>query len=42
MDAKTQDKYEARARIIKAMGHPTRLFILDELSNLRYRGIWRC
>jgi len=34
MDAKTQDKYEARARIIKAMGHPTRLFILDELSKV--------
>ena len=32
MDAKTQLKYEARARIIKAMAHPTRLFILDELS----------
>jgi len=32
MDAKTQAKYEARARIIKAMAHPTRLFILDELS----------
>ncbi|HUV29986.1 MAG TPA: metalloregulator ArsR/SmtB family transcription factor [Acidobacteriota bacterium] len=24
--------YEARARIIKAMAHPTRLFIVDELS----------
>lgn len=32
MDAKTQAKFEARARIIKAMGHPTRLFIVDELS----------
>ncbi len=27
-----KQKYEARARIIKAMGHPTRLFIVDELS----------
>src|SRR3972149_1418961 len=32
MDAKTQAKYEARARIIKAMAHPSRLFIVDELS----------
>ncbi len=33
MDAKTKAKYEARARIIKAMAHPTRLFIVNELSN---------
>jgi DNA-binding transcriptional ArsR family regulator len=32
MDAKTQAKYEARANIIKAMAHPTRLFIVDELG----------
>jgi ArsR family transcriptional regulator len=32
VDAKTQAKYEARARIVKAMAHPTRLFIVDELS----------
>jgi DNA-binding transcriptional ArsR family regulator len=32
MRAKTQAKYEARARIIKAMAHPTRLFIVDELA----------
>ncbi len=32
MDRKTRSRYEARARIIKAMGHPTRLFIVDELS----------
>jgi ArsR family transcriptional regulator len=32
MDAKTQAKYEARAKIIKAMAHPARLFIVDELS----------
>lgn len=32
MDAKTQAKFEARARIIKAMAHPTRLFIVDELA----------
>jgi len=32
MDPKTQSRYEARARIIKAMAHPTRLFLVDELS----------
>lgn len=32
MDPKIQARYEARARIIKAMAHPTRLFIVDELS----------
>ncbi len=32
MDSKTQARLEARARIIKAMAHPTRLFIVDELS----------
>ena len=32
MDAKTQAKYEARAKIVKAMAHPARLFVVDELS----------
>jgi len=32
MDAKTRARFEARAKIIKAMAHPTRLFIVDELS----------
>jgi len=32
MNAKTIAKYEAKARIIKAMAHPTRLFIVDMLS----------
>lgn len=32
MDAKTQARFETRATIIKAMAHPTRLFIVDELS----------
>ncbi len=32
MDADTQARFEARARIVKAMAHPTRLFIVDELS----------
>lgn len=32
MDAKNRARYEARARVIKAMAHPTRLFLVDELS----------
>lgn len=32
MDSKTQAQYEVRARIVKAMAHPTRLFLVDELS----------
>jgi DNA-binding transcriptional ArsR family regulator len=32
MDAKTQSRYEGRAAIIKAVAHPTRLFIVDELG----------
>ncbi len=32
MDAETLARFEARARIIKAMAHPTRLFIVDQLS----------
>lgn len=32
MDAKTRTRFEARARIIKAMAHGTRLFIVEELS----------
>ncbi|MBI2431748.1 MAG: winged helix-turn-helix transcriptional regulator [Candidatus Hydrogenedentes bacterium] len=32
MDAKTQTKYQARAKVIKALAHPTRLFIVDEIS----------
>lgn len=32
MDKKLFARYEARAKIIKAMAHPTRLFIVDELS----------
>lgn len=39
MDARTQDKYEARARIIKAMAHPARLFIVDELSRCDERCV---
>ena len=32
MDARTQAKMEARAAILKALAHPTRLFMVDELS----------
>jgi len=31
MDSKTQAKYDARAKILKALAHPTRLFIVDQL-----------
>ena len=32
MTAATQAKYKNQARILKALAHPTRLFIVDELS----------
>ncbi len=32
MDPHTKAKFELRAQIVKAMAHPTRLFIVDELS----------
>jgi len=32
MNPMTQARYEARAKIVKALAHPTRLFIVDELS----------
>lgn len=32
MTAATQAEYRAQAEIIKALAHPTRLFIVDELS----------
>jgi ArsR family transcriptional regulator len=39
MDTKTQARYEARARIIKALAHPTRLFIVDELTKAGQRCV---
>ena len=33
MDTQTQARFEARAAVIKAMAHPTRLFIVDQLSH---------
>jgi len=32
MDKSTKAKYEARARIIKALAHPSRLFMVDMLK----------
>jgi len=32
MDAKTQARFEARARILKALAHPSRLYMVDVLS----------
>jgi len=32
MNIKTQALFRARARVMKALAHPTRLFIVDELS----------
>lgn len=32
MDVKTQARFETRARILKALAHPSRLFMVDELS----------
>ncbi len=31
MNARMQAQFEARARVLKAMAHPTRLFIVDQL-----------
>ena len=36
---KRQDRYEARVRIVKAMAHPTRMFIVDELSRTAERCV---
>lgn len=32
MDAKTQARFEAQARVLKALAHPSRLYIVDALS----------
>jgi ArsR family transcriptional regulator len=32
MNRDIRGRYESRARIMKALGHPTRTFIVDELS----------
>lgn len=33
MDSRQQAMYEARARVIKALAHPARLLIVDELAD---------
>ena len=33
MDTQTRARYEARAKIMKAMAHPTRLYIVDKLAD---------
>jgi len=32
VDPKTQARFAARARIVKALAHPTRLFLVDQLA----------
>ena len=32
MDVETRSRYEARARILRALAHPSRLFIVEELA----------
>jgi len=32
MEAATRNLYEMRARVLKALAHPTRLFLVDELA----------
>ncbi len=39
MAVKTPARFEARAKIIKAMAHSTRLFIVDELSRVEERCV---
>ena len=34
MEPKLQAQYEARAKIIKAIAHPSRLFIIEELQKM--------
>jgi ArsR family transcriptional regulator len=33
VEARIHDRFEARARVMKAMAHPTRLYIVDELAS---------
>ncbi len=36
---KSLARYEARVRVVKAMAHPTRMFIVDELSRVAERCV---
>lgn len=40
MGNKNRAKYEARATIVKALAHPTRLMIVDELAEHNKRCVW--
>ncbi|MCC6486817.1 MAG: helix-turn-helix transcriptional regulator [Candidatus Hydrogenedentes bacterium] len=33
MDPQLQSRYQARAKVIKALAHPTRLFIVDQIAD---------
>jgi ArsR family transcriptional regulator len=37
MDSRTRARFAGRAKIVKALAHPTRLFIVDELSRRERR-----
>jgi DNA-binding transcriptional ArsR family regulator len=36
MNADTKARFEMRAQVVKALAHPTRLFIVEELSKHEY------
>jgi ArsR family transcriptional regulator len=36
---KKRARYEARVQVVKAMAHPTRMFIVDELSRVSQRCV---
>lgn len=36
IDARTQARLEARARVVKALAHPSRLYIVEELSKANH------
>lgn len=36
MDQRTRQAYEARARVVKALAHPARLFMVDRLAEREY------
>ncbi|HEO70417.1 MAG TPA: ArsR family transcriptional regulator [Candidatus Hydrogenedentes bacterium] len=33
MDERTKARYQARAKVVKALAHPTRLFIVDQIAH---------
>ena len=40
MEPRTHAYYAARARVVKALAHPTRLFVVDELSRHGKRCVY--